>query len=317
MGTPRSVHRVQLGHSDLRVSPIGLGAWQFGEAEWGWGHEVTERLAQRIMERALELGIVFFDTAEVYGNGISEEVVGRALRAHRQEVVIATKVSGQHLRYDDVLKAVEGSLRRLGVRELDLYQIHWANPHVPAAETMRALRHLVREGKVRHVGVSNYSLPLLREALAHLDIVANQMLYNLLQREVEQELLPFMRREKIALIAYSPLAKGLLTGKYATELPTDGIRKQNPLFADPANRPPIERVMRPLRDIASRRGVALAQVALNWLRRPGVVPIPGAKSIAQLEENVGAMAWKLTAAERGTLERASRGLRLQYFSTTR
>jgi aryl-alcohol dehydrogenase-like predicted oxidoreductase len=229
-------------------------------------------------------------------------------------VVIATKVSGQHLRYDDLLKAAEGSLRRLGVRELDLYQIHWANPHVPAAETMRALRRLVKEGKVRHVGVSNYSLPLLREALEYLDVVANQMLYNLLQREVEQELLPFMRHEKIALIAYSPLAKGLLTGKYATQAPTDGIRRQNPLFADPANGPAIERVMRSLRGIASRRGATLAQVALSWLRRPGVVPIPGAKSIAQLEENVGALAWEPTAAERHTLDRASRRLRLQYFT---
>ncbi len=145
----------RLGKSDLKVSVIGLGAWQYGTREWGYGRDFTREDAIRTIHRALELGINWIDTAEVYGNGESERIVGEAIRGRREEVIVATKVWVTHLRYDDVVKAAEGSLRRLGVDCIDLYQVHWPNAYVPVSETMRAMDRLAREGKIWYVGVSN------------------------------------------------------------------------------------------------------------------------------------------------------------------
>ncbi|MFQ6090973.1 MAG: aldo/keto reductase [Candidatus Bipolaricaulia bacterium] len=161
------VEYTNLGSSDLRVSKIGLGAWQLGTEGWGFGADFTERDALAAVDKALELGINFIDTAEVYGDGRSEELVGEALKGRRDRVIIATKVSGGHLRAKDLVRACEGSLKRLGIDQIDLYQIHWPNSYVPLAETMGALDKLVEQGKVRYVGVSNFSVLLLEEAQGH------------------------------------------------------------------------------------------------------------------------------------------------------
>lgn len=304
-----------LGRSDLRVSVIGLGAWQFGDKDWGWGKEYSKEDALQVLNRAFELGINLVDTAEVYGDGISEEVVGDAIRKKRNEVFVATKVAAKHLRYDDVLKTAEESLRRLHLREIDLYQVHWPNYYVPLSETMRALKKLVSMGKVRHVGVSNFPLPLLREAQSFVEIVSNQMRYNLLQREVETEILPYMRREKITLIAFSPLAQGLLTGKYiGKDPPSDGIRSQNPLFSKPENLRQVVPLLRLQERIGRERMKNAAQVALNWVaQRKGVIAIPGAKSVKQVEENVGAIGWRLNRRELSEIEDEYRKIKIDYF----
>jgi len=209
---------VALGRGGPKVSAIGLGMWQAGGK--AWGSDVRDADCRKAMERAVELGINLVDTAEAYGEGHSETVMSRAIKnVGRDNVFIATKVGGWHLRPDDVRKACAASLKRLGVREIDLYQVHWPDPwgQVPLRETMKALEALQRAGKIRHIGVSNFAVRDMREARSHLsrtDLTSNQVRYNMLQRDVEKEVLPYCAREGIGILAWSPIGKGLLSGKY-------------------------------------------------------------------------------------------------------
>jgi len=311
------VEYTNLGSSDLRVSKIGLGTWQFGTEGWGFGADFTERDALAAVDKALELGINFIDTAEVYGEGRSEELVGEALKGRRDEVIIATKVSGGHLRSRDLIQACEGSLKRLGIDQIGLYQVHWPNFYVPLEETMAALDRLIEQGKVRYIGVSNFPVSLLEEAQGHFQhrIISAQVRYNLLQRDIEQEILPYCREQNITIIAYSPLAQGLLSGKYDLgNLPQDGVRKQNPLFRHEKNLKEAFKVVAALREIGEAHGRAPAQVALRWLlEQPGVVAIPGAKRPEQVVTNAGAMGWLLAPDERERLERLTAELEWSYF----
>jgi myo-inositol catabolism protein IolS len=309
---------VKLGKSDLMVSKIGLGTWQFGDKDWGWGTDYGEREALEVIERALDLGINFIDTAEVYGDGLSETIVGKAIAGKRDKVILATKVSGHHLQYEDVLRAAEGSLKRLNTDFIDLYQIHWPSWYYPLEETMRALEKLVEEGKVRYLGLSNFSPPLIREArraLARAEIISNQVRYNLLQREIEKGILPYCKRRGISIIAWSPLAKGLLTGKFHEgNLPQDELRKEDPLFAKRENLQQALKLVEVLKEIALNHGKTVAQVALNWLiAQPGVIAIPGAKRPAQVEENAGACGWKLSEEEQERIAKAASEIRMNYF----
>ena len=299
---------VTLGRDGPKVSVIGLGMWQAGGK--AWGNDVRDADCRKAMERAVEIGTNLVDTAEAYGDGHSEKVVGDAIRRiGRDRVVIATKVGGWHLHADDLKKACAGSLKRLGVRSIDLYQIHWPDPwsQVPLRETMKALESLQRAGKIRHIGVSNFAVRDLEEARSHLsrtDIVSNQVRYNMLQREIESEVLPYCKREGIGILAWSPLGKAVLTGKYhATKRPKDLVRKEEDLFK-PVNLKRSAPLVAALRKIAKARGKTPAQVALAWLRRNrNVVPIPGAKRPDQAEENAGAAGWSLSAKELRTLGR--------------
>jgi len=299
---------VTLGRDGPKVSVIGLGMWQAGGK--AWGNDVRDADCRKAMERAVEIGTNLVDTAEAYGDGHSEKVVGDAIRRiGRDRVVIATKVGGWHLHADDLKKACAGSLKRLGVRSIDLYQIHWPDPwsQVPLRETMKALESLQRAGKIRHIGVSNFAVRDLEEARSHLsrtDIVSNQVRYNMLQREIESEVLPYCKREGIGVLAWSPLGKAVLTGKYhATKRPKDLVRKEEDLFK-PVNLKRSAPLVAALRKIAKARGKTPAQVALAWLRRNrNVVPIPGAKRPDQAEENAGAAGWSLSAKELRTLGR--------------
>ncbi len=304
-----------LGASDLRASKISLGTWQFGTEAWGFGVDFTERDALATVDRALELGLNFIDTAEVYGDGRSEELVGRAIEGKRDKVIIAIKVSGGHLRAHDLVRACEGSLRRLGVETIDLYQVHWPNAYVPLEETMAALDKLIEQGKVRYVGVSNFPAPLLKEAQRHFKhkIVSNQVRYNLLQRDIEKELLPYCQGQRIAVIAYSPLAQGLLTGKYDEKnLPDDKVREHNPLFRGENLKRALE-VVSALKEIGAAHGKTPAQVALRWLiEQEDVVAIPGAKRPEQVEANASALGWSLAPQEVARLDRLTAGLTLSY-----
>jgi aryl-alcohol dehydrogenase-like predicted oxidoreductase len=309
---------IRLGKSDLRVSIIGLGAWQAsGKA---WGIDVEDEQIVKAMIRAYELGVNLIDTAEAYGDGHSEEVVARAIREiGRENLVIATKVHGGHLRYNDVLKAAENSLRRLGIREIDLYQVHWPDPweQVPLRQTMRAMEKLYKEGKIRAIGVSNFAVRDLEEARKHLSdavIASNQVRYNMLQREIEEEVIPYCKKENITIIAYSPLAQGALTGKYSlSNKPSDDIRRHNKLFSD-RNLSEISRLLTVLERIAKTRNKTVAQVAMNWLLREGnVVPIPGAKNPKQAEENAGAAGWRLSQRELTEIDSVLKTISLDYF----
>lgn len=307
----------ELGRTGLKISQIGIGSWQIGSKYWGWGSEYSEQETIMAVKKAIELGINFIDTAEMYGDGESERVIGKAIKNLRENVVIATKVWPTHLTYDGVLKACERSLRRLGVDVIDLYQIHWPNPFIPIGQTMKAMERLVKEGKIRYIGVSNFSLRKLiqaQEALRNNEIVSNQVKYNMIEREAEKELLPFAEKNKITIIAYSPLAQGLLTGKYGPEYrPRDYIRRINTLF-DKENLRRLQPLISLLKEIASKRGKTPAQVALNWLiRRPEVIAIPGVKRPSQAEENAGAADFNLTDAELRMIDEVLNNVKVEKF----
>ncbi|MEM4312353.1 MAG: aldo/keto reductase [Nitrososphaerales archaeon] len=308
---------IELGKTGLKVSPIGLGTWQFGSKAWGWGKTYGREEALSSVKKALDLGINFIDTAEIYGNGESERIVGEAIKGRRNEAIIATKVSPLHLSYNSVIRACERSLERLNIKEIDLYQIHFPNPIIPIKETMKAMNKLLRDGKIRYVGVSNFKLKQLKKAMGALSnshIVSNQVRYNLLNREVERELLPFAKKEKITIIAYSPLAQGILTGKYGIkDYPKDGARSMNRLFT-PENLKRVSPLLEVLKEIAEKRGKSMAQVALNWLiKEPEVLAIAGAKNPKQVEENAGALGWRISEKELKAIEEAYKEIKLENF----
>ncbi len=298
----------ELGRTGIRVSRIGLGTWQIGASYWGWGREYTREEALRVIRTAIELGVNFIDTAEIYGGGTSERIVGVAIRDVRDEVVVATKVSPLHLTYRGVRRALEGSLRRLGLRYVDLYQVHWPNPLIPLGQTMRAMEDLLEEGKIRAIGVSNFSLKRLEAARGHLsrhDVASDQVEYNLLKRDVERDLLPYCEGERITLIAYSPLAQGLLTGKYGPGRMPRGLQRRVMMALKYGGVRRLTRVLEVLGEIAKRRGVTVPQVSLNWvLRSRAVVAIPGAKRGEHVRQNVGAVGWSLTQEELEAIEAA-------------
>ena len=258
LGTQGVVESKQLGNTDVVVPEIGLGTYAFtGTAE-------TIRMA-------VELGAALVDTAELYG---TEDIVGRGVKEVRRRCFIATKTN--HWRYHDVLRAADESLRRLGVDVIDLYQVHWPNAAVPVAETMAAMERLVDLGKVRFIGVSNFSVQDLKEAQAAMSkyrIVSDQVRYNLVDRDVESAILPYCQKFQITVIAYSPLAKGL----------------RSIFCADPCL---------VLDRLARRAGRTSGQVALNWcVSKPGVIAIPKANSAEHVVENCEASGWALTCDE--------------------
>ncbi|WP_054843448.1 aldo/keto reductase [Vulcanisaeta souniana] len=312
---------ISLSRTGLRVSRIGLGAWQFGGDAWGGPYEYG--IAKEVIAKAFELGINFIDTAAVYGRGHSEEFVGKTIRelGIREHVVIATKVPGDWHRYDDVLKAARRSKERLGIDVIDLLQLHWPAcwHNVPICETMRAMEKLVEDGVIRYIGVSNYPLQLLeavRSCLKKNDIVSSQNRYNLIEREVEKELLPYLQREGITLIAWSPLAKGAVTGKYSPEnRPRGGdLRENEPVFYLDNLREISTKLIPVVRELSIKYSKTPAQIALNWLVMHGnVVPIPGgAKNAAQVAENAGAVDWRLSEEDFKRLDEASSSLTITY-----
>ncbi|MCL5317831.1 MAG: aldo/keto reductase [Thaumarchaeota archaeon] len=295
---------VKLGKSDLKVSKICLGTWQLGSKEWGWGKGYYKDDAIEAVSRALDLGVNFMDTAEIYGQGASERILGEAIRRRRNEVVIATKVAPWHLRYESVVKAADRSLARLGVSEIDLYQIHFPNPLIPIRSTIRAMEKLVHDGKVRYIGVSNFSVKRLKqaqEAAQSSEIVSNQVKYSLIERKiVDDGLLQYSKENSISILAYSPLAQGVLAERSASS----SIQLMNILFS-PENHRRLEPLLQTMRSVASERGKTVSEVALNWLLKDeNVIPIVGVKRKSHVEQNAGAIGWKLTQEEIGRIDDA-------------
>ncbi|WP_322760469.1 aldo/keto reductase [Frankia sp. Cr2] len=293
-----------------KISTIGLGAWQFGSREWGYGAAYAASEAPAIVRRAVELGVTFFDTAEVYAFGRSERILGGALKeaGALETAVVATKLFPVLPVAPVVEQRAVASANRLGVRQIDLYQVHQPNPLVPDTSTMRGMAALQRVGLVDAVGVSNYSLERWQAAEEALGapVLSNQVQFSLVRPQVERDLLPYAVKNDRLIIAYSPLAQGLLSGRYTREhRPTSRVRAMNPLFL-PENLDAVRPVLNVLRDVAAAHDASPAQIALAWvIRHPNVVAIPGAATVAQLESNVAAADIELTEVEYGALKAAS------------
>ena len=301
------MNTTRLGTTELQVSPIAFGTWQIG-GEWG---EFDRREAVAAIRHARDLGINFFDTAQAYGFGASERLLAEALRDdldhRRDEVVIATKGG---LRMDEdtgmardsspgwLRSGVEASLRAMGIDHIDLYQVHWPDPDVALAETAGALHELVDEGKVRHVGVSNYGPEQMAEFARTRPVETLQPLYNLLQREADDAELPYAREHDVGVLVYSPLASGLLTGAIDedTTFAPDDWRRASPLFNGDAFRRNLE-IVGELSDLAvDELGCSVSRLAIAWaLANPAVhVAIVGSRRPANIEDSVGAVAVELS-----------------------
>jgi aryl-alcohol dehydrogenase-like predicted oxidoreductase len=289
-----------LGRSGLEVSRIAFGTWQLG-GDWG---EFDENAAVAAIRRARELGVNFFDTAQAYGFGASEAILGKALRDEldrdRDELVIATKGG---LRQTDsglvrdaspewLRRGVDASLAALGTDHIDLYQVHWPDPAVPAAETAGALRDLIAEGKIRHAGVSNYSSAQMAEFSAALPVETLQPPYHLFRREIEDEVLPYCLDNNIGVMVYGPLAHGLLTGTLSvhTAFEDDDWRGTSNVFRGGTYRHNLATV-RALEKIAADRGITVSQLAIAWtLANPAVhVAIVGARQVGHIEDSLRAV----------------------------
>jgi len=274
----------------VRVSAIGLGTWQFGSLEWGYGSRYAREEARAIVNRALDLGVNLVDTAEIYGQGRSERIVGEAIRDRRDRVFLATKIFPIGLPLQ-VESRARGSARRLGVDHIELYQQHWPSPLFPARATMSRMQRVVDSGLVGHVGVSNHSLAQWQGAEAALGgaVLSNQVLFNLVHRAPDSDLVPWAQKQGRIVIAYSPLAQGLLSGRYLDSAPSN-FRRFRAGFRR-STRQKVAPLVAALKEIGGRHGATPAQVALAWLiRKPNVVAIPGASSVKQVEENVASAA---------------------------
>jgi len=291
-----------------KISKIGLGTWQFGSTEWGYGDPYAKQEAYAIVRRAVELGVTLFDTAEIYGAGRSERILGRALGENRESVFVATKMFPLVPSALLVRQRAVASANRLGVRRLDLYQVHWPNPLVRDSTIMRGMRSIHRAGLVGEVGVSNYSVQRWRAAEDALRsrILSNQVQYNLVDRSPERDLLPFAESHGHVIIAFSPLAQGLLSGRYhGANRPVNRVRATSPLFR-PENLERTNDLMAALREVADAHSATPAQIALAWtIHRPAVAAIPGASSVEQLESNVAAAEIELADDEYQALHIAS------------
>jgi aryl-alcohol dehydrogenase-like predicted oxidoreductase len=296
----------------VKLSVIGVGAWQFGSREWGYGAGYAEGEAGRIVNRALDLGINLLDTAEAYAFGRSERIVGQAIAGRRDEAFVATKLLPVLPVGPVIERRGRGSARRLGIDVIDLYQIHQPNPVVPLKAQMDGMRRLVSGGVVRHVGVSNFSLSRWQasEAAYGGPVLSNQVRFSLVDRRPLEDLVPWAGAHDRLVIAYSPLGQGLLSARYdATNAPRQGVRAMNPLFL-PENLARAHELLEALREVAKSHDATPAQVALAWVvRRPNVVAIPGASSVEQLERNAAAADLELSEDEDVRLTAAARAFR--------
>jgi aryl-alcohol dehydrogenase-like predicted oxidoreductase len=308
-----------LGASGIVVPPMGVGVWSWGDKSfWGYGQDYTREDVTLAYKACLDTGLNFFDTAEMYGRGESERILGKCIREDGRPVIIASKFAPlpNRLSARSLLEALDASLERLNVKTMDLYQIHWPYSLIGVDALMDALAQAVHSGKVRAVGVSNYGAKLMRRAHARLarhdiPLASNQVHYNLIHRKPEKNgVLDACRELNVALIAYSPLEQGLLTGKYrivaGQAISVTGPRRFTPAFRT-SQRRKIEPLLQTMEDIATTHSKTVGQVALNWLlsKDECIIPIPGAKNVRQASENAGAIGWRLTSEEFKRIDLAS------------
>jgi len=308
----------ELGKTGLALTRIGLGTWAIGGAGWqyAWGPQ-DDKDSVSTIQHALDLGINWIDTAPAYGLGHSEEIVGRAVAGRRDRVIIATKCGRlweqgattifARLKAESVRAEIEASLRRLNTDYIDLYQVHWPDPDPDIEEGWGVIANAVREGKIRHAGVSNFTVAQIERIKAIHPVASLQPPYSMLRRGVEKEILPYCGANGIGIVCYSPLQMGLLTGAFSKErvasLPHDDLRGRNPFFAEPALSRNLELVER-LGPIAARRGRSVGELAIAWvLRTPEVTAaIVGGRRPHQVDELVGAGDWDLSKEDLASID---------------
>ncbi len=311
----------ELGNTDLELTTVGLGTWAIGGPwQFGWGPQDDNEATAAIL-KALELGINWVDTAPIYGLGHSEELVGKALKQTRAKPFIATKCSllwnekreAIHcLKKESIRKECEASLQKLGVEIIDLYQIHWPDPEQDIEEAWEEMAKLKDQGKVRYIGISNFNVEQIKRVQKIAPVASLQPPYSMLRREVEDELLGYCAVNNIGVVAYSPMQRGLLTGKFSQErlsgLALDDHRRRSPEFHDPQFTA-ILQLIEQLRPIAERNKKTLAQLAIAWvLCRPEVTAaIVGARRPSQIEETAPASDWNLSEQDIEEIERLLAG----------
>lgn len=302
-----------LGDSGLHSSHLALGTWAMGGDIDTWG-PVDDRESIATLEKALDLGITMIDTAPIYGKGHSEEIVGRAILGQRDRVVIATKcgllfpttkdgLPPRCLTKKSVIQECENSLRRLQIDVIDLYQCHWPDPNTPIQETMEAMNVLLDQGKIRAIGLSNYNCERISQARNFGPVHAVQPPFSMLQRRAMEDLIPYCMEYGIAVLPYSPLSRGLLTGKFDSSSRFEDIRSKDPDFLGDRYRRNLDLVEH-LRPIADRYQKSVAQLAINWTAYyPGITtPIVGAKRPSQMMENAGGVGWELSEMDRQEID---------------
>jgi aryl-alcohol dehydrogenase-like predicted oxidoreductase len=302
----------QLGQTDLFITPLGFGSWAVGGGgyQFGWGSQ-NDRDSIAAIHRALNLGMNWIDTAAIYGLGHSEQIVGQAVKGLAKRPYIFTKCSmvwdsqgniSHSLKRDSLRREVENSLSRLQIDAIDLYQIHWPIPDEEIEEGWSTLADLKREGKVRHIGVSNFNVEQMRRALAIAPIGSLQPPYSLIHRHVEEEILPFCESNNIGVLVYSPMMSGLLTGSMTREriasFPDDDWRKHDPEFQEPRLSPNLQ-LAELLKEIGRRHGISAGEIAIAWtLRLPAVTgAIVGGRRPDQVDGVVGAAGFRLNETE--------------------
>jgi aryl-alcohol dehydrogenase-like predicted oxidoreductase len=301
-----------LGLSEIRISPIIMGTWQAGKTMWT---DIDDKQSQRAIRAAFDAGITAYDTAEVYGNGHSERILGKSLEGIRHEVVVATKVFSNHLKPKQIISACERSLRNLKTDYIDLYQIHWppgsfGHPAVPMQEVFDSLKKLLIQGKIRTIGVSNFDLAQMEEAAQFGEIVSLQPPYSLFWRHVEKDAAPYCRKNKISILAYAPMAQGLLTGKYNADhqFKKGDHRRTNRLY-QPEHYDRINKALAELKSIAESNGATLGQLALAWvIAQPQTYAIAGARSAEQAKQNAAAGQIQLSSGDLAAMDDISRSV---------
>ena len=324
----------QLGNSQLRLSAIAFGAWAIGG--WMWGG-ADERDALAAIDTAIDLGMTSIDTAPIYGMGHSERLVGRAIARKRDKVQVLTKYglrwdesrgefyfdsvdnSGSAVKIyrlgarDSILRECDDSLKRLGIDYIDLYQMHWTDSTTPVEETMEAVERLVEQGKVRYSGVCNYPVDLLHKAHLRLSQISNQMPYSMVLRRIEKDLVPWCLEHGVGILAYSPLQRGLLTGKISEDHPFNpGDHRPGTPYFRPGNIAKTNGFLQKIRPIADGHGATLAQLVLNWtIRQPGITSaLAGARNPGQVKDNAGALNFVLSTEEIDEINRLLGELKL-------
>jgi aryl-alcohol dehydrogenase-like predicted oxidoreductase len=306
--------RIPLKRADTSIPLVGVGTWQWGDwLTWGYGRSYKDGDLRAAFDASLAAGVDFFDTAEIYGRGRSEKLLGQFIRESGRKVVVATKFMPYpyvptRWSKGSLRRCLEGSLKRLGLQSVDLYQMHWPFPPVSIETWMDAMADAYNAGLIRAVGVSNYNVSQMQRAYARLaqrkvPLATNQVLYSLMARGPERSgLLAACKQMGITLIAYSPLGMGLLTGKYTPQNPPPwGVMRAR--YRMRFGR--VQPLLTVLREVAQGHGKTLSQTALNWVICKGAVPIPGAKNAKQVQENAGALGWRLSADEIARLDEAS------------
>lgn len=313
------MERRRLGKEEISVSCIGLGTWAMGQDSRTWGH-VDDRESIATIQLAVDTGVNLIDTAPIYGFGHSEEIVGKAIQGRRGEVLVATKcgllmprdrneLPPRCLKPESILQECEQSLRRLRVDVIDLYQCHWPDPQTPIRLTMEALATLQKQGKIRAVGLCNFGVDQITAAREFGRVDAVQIPFSLINHRAAEDLVPFCQEHGISVLAYSPLGKGLLTGKFSADARFDDIRGRDPEFLGRRFAQNL-RVVDALRTIAERSHRTVAQVALNWvIGTPGLTAaLCGAKRPSQIRDNLGADGWSLSPEDRAELEALTKAL---------